>query len=119
MFHLLSWPPTVEHRLRHLRDIRELAREHSTSLLLTARVPPTDTVTAFEAEWRKHWAYEIFADVSDVALKATPSTSNALGQVHAYVRGSGQWRADIATSANAPHRFHPIRATNPEPHTPT
>lgn len=117
MFHLLSWPPTVEHRLRHLRDIRELAREHSTALLLTARVSPTDTVTALETEWRKHWAYEMFADISDVALKATPPT-NSLAQLHAYVRGSGYWRADIAAIAGAPGRFHPIRAINPEPHLP-
>lgn len=114
MFDLLSWPMTTMHQLRHLRDIRDLAREHSTALLLTARVQPTDTVTAFEAEWRKHWAYEMFADISDVALKATPPT-NSVAQLHAYARGSGQWRADIPTFGGVPGRFHPIRSFNAEP----
>jgi len=126
MFDELAWPPTAEDRLRKMRWVRDRSRHESTAVLMTARVPPTNSearagaeqlggrvvvAAAFEDAWRRHWAYEVFADICDVRLELFPqygSTQCLAG----YIRGVGRYREEVVNTHDQPGRFQPIRTVN-------
>lgn len=110
MFNELAWPLTAEDRLRTMRWVRDRSRQESTAVLLTARVPPTTSPAAFEEAWRRHWAYEVFADICDVRLELFPQYGSSQ-RLAGYVRGVGRYREEVVNTHDQPGRFRPIRTT--------